>query len=236
MIDNKAFLDKNNYGFNDLVYIMKLLREKNGCPWDAEQTHESIRNNFIEEVYEAIEAIDLKNSDHLKEELGDVLLQVVFHSQIAQDENAFTIEDVADGICKKLILRHPHVFSNVKVKDSTEVLDNWDKIKRIEKSQNTDVKAMEDVSKSLPSLMRAQKLNKKAIKYGYLKPDLKHSLNDLYKSIDLLKKEESVPSEELLGSILMSVAAISFLSDNDAEAALYKACDNFIEAIEDKQS
>lgn len=238
MIVNKAFLEKDRYSFDDLIYIMKLLRDKDGCPWDAEQNHKSIRNNFIEEVYEAIEAIDTNNDILLQEELGDVLLQVVFHAQIADDDKAFTINDVTDGICKKLILRHPHVFGDVKVKNSNEVLDNWDKIKKIEKSQNTDVKALEDVAKSLPSLMRAQKVVKRATKAGIISEDKKISLNNLLKNIDALKNEienGTSPSDELIGSILMSVTGISHLYKIDAEEALFKACDSFIDSYKKDQ-
>lgn len=238
MLVNKAFLEKENYDFNDLLYIMKLLRGENGCPWDAEQTHESIRNNFIEEVYEAIEAIDTKDDVLLKEELGDVLLQVVFHSQIAEDENAFNIDNVSDGICKKLIFRHPHVFGDVEVENSGEVLENWDKLKKIEKSQNSAVKSIEDVAKSLPSLMRSQKLLKRAFKSGILIGDKNVIIDNISGKLNIIKQnkiEEKNLSEELFGSILMSVAALSVLYDIDAEESLYKTCDSFIESFKKSQ-
>lgn len=124
-----SFEKKPNYKFEDLIEIMKLLRAPNGCPWDKEQTHESIRQNFIEETYEVIEAIDTKDKELLKEELGDVLLQVVFHSEMESEIGSFNIDDVCDGICKKLIIRHPHIFADVTADTTEEVLNNWDKIK-----------------------------------------------------------------------------------------------------------
>lgn len=122
------------HSFKDLVDIVERLRMPNGCPWDREQTHKSIRNGFIEEVYEAADAIDNNDNENLCEELGDVLLQVVFHSQIAREENSFTVDDVIDGICNKLIYRHPHVFGDTVAETSQEVLENWDKLKKVEKN------------------------------------------------------------------------------------------------------
>ena len=141
-----SFEKKPNYKFEDLIEIMKLLRAPNGCPWDKEQTHESIRQNFIEETYEVIEAIDTKDKDLLKEELGDVLLQVVFHSEMESEIGSFNIDDVCDGICKKLIIRHPHIFADVTADTTEEVLNNWDKIKMQTKSQKTQSEAMDSVS------------------------------------------------------------------------------------------
>ena len=127
------FEEKTAYTVEDLRRIVHLLRAPGGCPWDGAQTHESIRRNFLEEAYEVAEAIDEKNPAHLKEELGDVLLQVLFHASIEEDAGRFTLDDVADGICKKLIFRHPHIFGNVEVASSEEVLRNWDDLKRKEK-------------------------------------------------------------------------------------------------------
>jgi tetrapyrrole methylase family protein/MazG family protein len=118
------FKEKPSYKFEDLITIMKMLRSPNGCPWDKEQTHKSIRNNLIEETYEAIEAIDTEDTELLKEELGDVLLQVVFHSEMEAEKGSFNIDDVCDGVCKKLIVRHPHIFSDVTANTTEEVLNN----------------------------------------------------------------------------------------------------------------
>lgn len=165
-----------NYKFDDLLEIMKKLRVE--CPWDKEQTHKSIRRNFIEETYEAVEAIDDENYKLLQEELGDVLLQVVFHSQIASENEKFSIDDVCDGICKKLIYRHPHIFSDVKVSDTTEVLSNWDELKKIEKNQKTKYDVLNSVSKSLPALIRMEKVYTKSVKENIEQPKTQ-TLNEL---------------------------------------------------------
>ena len=133
----KKILSKTNYNFDDLCLIMEILRGEDGCPWDAEQTHESIRKNFIEETYEVIEAIDNKDSHLLREELGDVLLQVVFHTQMEKEEGNFDIDDVANDVCVKLVHRHPHIFGNVIASTADEVLSNWEAIKNVEKRRDT---------------------------------------------------------------------------------------------------
>lgn len=150
------------YKFDDLLKIMKKLRAE--CPWDKEQTHKSIRRNFLEETYEAVEAIDEENYPLMQEELGDVLLQVVFHSEIASETEKFNIDDVCDGICKKLIYRHPHIFSDVQVENTKEVLSNWEELKKIEKNQQTKYDVLNSVSKSLPALIRMEKVYTKALK------------------------------------------------------------------------
>ena len=152
------FVEKSEYKFDDLVEIVKILRSPEGCPWDREQTHKSVRADFIEETYEVIEAIDTDDLDLLKEELGDVLLQVALHSEMESEKDTFNINDVCDGICKKLIIRHPHVFGNVNAETTDQVLKNWDAIKMQTKSQQTQTQAMESVSKALPSLMRSSKV------------------------------------------------------------------------------
>ena len=160
------FEQKDKYSVADLLRIMEILRAPDGCMWDRAQDHHSIRQNFIEETYEVCEAIDDEDTEHLKEELGDVLLQVVFHAQMEKEKGVFDMDDVADGICKKLIFRHPHIFGDVTVGSTDEILSNWDDLKRKEKKQETDTSTLESVSKSLPSLIRAQKLQKKAAKVG----------------------------------------------------------------------
>ena len=155
MID---FVRKESYGLNDLKKIVSILRAPGGCPWDAEQTHESLCRGTLEECYEVIEAIHEENPDHLKEDLGDLLLQVVFHADIEQEAGRFDLDDVADGISKKLIFRHPHVFGDVSVADSAEVLVNWDALKRQEKAQETYTDTLTSVARSLPALWRAEKV------------------------------------------------------------------------------
>ena len=144
-----------------LIDILETLRSENGCAWDREQTHYSLKKNMIEEAYEAVDAIEDGDCEHLKEELGDVLLQVVLHSQIAKEENEFTIEDVAQGIADKLVHRHPHVFGDTKVSSTQDILDNWEKLKKEEKKHRKSV--MDGVSRSQAALMSAQKISKKAV-------------------------------------------------------------------------
>lgn len=157
---------KKSYNCRDLAEIVRILRHPGGCPWDQEQTHASIRRNFLEEAYEVAEAIDKGDVDGLREELGDVLLQVYFHTSIEEDAGRFTLDDVADGVCKKLIYRHPHVFGDVSVGSTGEVLSNWEELKKKEKGQLTQADALEAVAASLPALWRAEKVLKKAVRAG----------------------------------------------------------------------
>ena len=162
------FEEKSNYTIGDLLEIMRILRSPEGCPWDREQTHATIKKNMIEEAYEAADAIEQNDSAELCEELGDVLLQIVFHAQMANEIGEFDFNQVCDGICKKLILRHPHVFSSVKADTSEKVLDNWAEIKKAEKGQADTADVMNAVARSLPALMRGQKIVKAAVKGGIL--------------------------------------------------------------------
>lgn len=225
---NSNFTFKNSYKFEDLVEIVKVLRSENGCDWDKEQTHKSIRNDFIEEVYEAVEAIDTENKELLLEELGDVLLQVVFHSRISEEEKDFDIDDVADGICKKLINRHPHVFGDVKVKNSEEVLRNWSEIKKLEKHQTTPAKEIDDVARSLPSLMRTQKIIKRGQKAGIFSADIELAVSKLSAAVSSIKKNPASADKNALSDLLFYSAVI--LQDNgvDGEKLLYDRCEDII--------
>ena len=165
------FKDKTEkYNFDDLVEIVSLLRAPGGCPWDREQTHESIKRNLVEESYELIEAIDGGKPEKIADESGDLLLQVVFHAVIGSDNGEYDVSDVTDAICRKLIHRHPHVFGDVSVSGSGEVLKNWDAIKRDDRNQKSIAEELRGVSKYLPQLMRAEKIQKKAEKAGYTDP------------------------------------------------------------------
>lgn len=225
------FTEKPKYTFEDLLEIVKILRAPGGCPWDREQTHKSIRSNFIEETYEAIEAIDTDNTDLLKEELGDVLLQVALHSQMESEQGHFDINDVCDGVCKKLIVRHPHVFGNVNADTTEQVLKNWDAIKMQTKSQKTQTQAMESVSKALPSLMRSAKIQQKAAKSGFDWKDADGAFEKLNEECGELKAAiESGDVEnqrEELGDVLFSAVNVARLLGIDSEHALYDACDKF---------
>lgn len=227
MID---WVSKPSYEFKDLEEIVRLLRAPGGCPWDREQTHESIRRNFLEEAYEVAEAIDEGSLEHLKEELGDVLLQVVFHAQIENELGHFTVDDVADGVCKKLIFRHPHVFSDTQVSGSEEVLVNWEELKRTEKHQSTHTDALNAVARSLPALWRAEKVQKKAKKAGFDWDNAADALNKLSEEVEELKQAVAEQSniEEELGDVLFAAVNVSRFVKADAEDALTAATDKFI--------
>ena len=173
-----SYEKKEKYSIDDLLRIMEILRSEEGCPWDREQTHPSMRRDMIEEAYEMCEAIDLNDTDLLKEELGDVLLQVVHHARIEQEQGSFDFQDVCDGICRKLIQRHPHVFADVQVDGTEQVLNNWEQIKQQSKGQTTGAQTLLSVPKTFPALMRAQKVQKRAAKTGFEYPDLFWAMDD----------------------------------------------------------
>ena len=224
------FQYKDAYGVKDLEEIVRILRAPGGCPWDAEQTHQSIRRNFLEEAYEAAEAIDEESPEHLKEELGDVLLQVVFHARMEQEEGRFDLDAVADGVCKKLIYRHPHVFGDVSVSGTGEVLSNWEELKRKEKGQATNTDALESVARSLPALWRAEKVQKKAKKAGFDWPDVSGALDKLSEELEELKTAAAQGTNvaEELGDLLFSAVNVSRFLKVDCEDALNQATDKFI--------
>ncbi len=227
MID---FVRKNSYGLKDLENIVSILRSPGGCPWDAEQDHKSLRRALLEESCEVIEAIDEESPAHLQEELGDVLLQVVFHADIEREAGRFDLEAVADGICKKLIFRHPHVFGDVSVHDSEEVLVNWDQLKRQEKSQETYTDTLTAVAKSLPALWRAEKVQKKAKKAGFDWSDASGAVDKLSEELAELRQamEQGTNIQEELGDLLFSVVNVSRFLKADPEEALNAATEKFI--------
>lgn len=212
-----------------LVNIVATLRSENGCQWDREQTHKSLRPNMIEEAYEAVDAIDDGDVANLREELGDVLLQVVLHSQIAKDENEFDIEDVAKELSDKLIHRHPHVFGDTKVSSTKEILDNWDKLKKEEKTYRKSV--LDGVSKSQSALMAAQKISKKVVKVGF-EWDSVESLKKCIQS-EYDEFEEAVQSgdkdkmEDEMGDIFFATVNLARWHKIDAEQALLRANKKF---------
>ena len=226
------FKQKEKYDINDLLEIMRSLRAPGGCPWDAEQTHESIRKNLIEETYEVVGAIDKKDSGMLLEELGDLLMQVVFHAQMEDEKGVFNFDDVADGVCKKLIERHPHVFGEVEVSGVDDVLDNWDAIKRREKGQKKGSEPMLSVPRELPALMRAAKIQQKASAVGFDWPDVSGAYDKIIEETQELRKavESGVQDDviEELGDLLFSVVNVSRFLKCDAEEALTAASDKFI--------
>lgn len=233
--DEKAeLLKKEKYDFYDLVDIVRILRSKGGCPWDMEQDHKSIRDSLIEETYEAIEAIDTDNSELLREELGDVMLQVVFHARIEEEEKRFSIDDVSDGVCKKLIYRHPHVFSDVNVENSAQVLDNWEKLKNDEKQRKTVTQKLKAVPPQLPALMRAAKVGKKAACFDF---DSAQSVMDkLYEEAAELKEalacNDGAAVEEEAGDLLLTMTSLCRKLGVNPERALNNATDKFISRFE----
>ena len=231
------FERKEKYNFNDLLRIMEILRAPDGCMWDREQDHQSIRRNFIEETYEVCEAIDEQDTEHLKEELGDVLLQVVFHTQMEKEKGVFDIGDVADGICKKLIYRHPHIFGSVEVGSSEEILRNWDELKRKEKHQETDTSALESVAKSLPGLIRAEKLQKKAAKVGFDWENAQGALEKVEEELDEVKQAMagSGDPEEEIGDLLFAAVNVARHLKVDPEGAMEKTCNKFIRRFADME-
>ena len=222
--------DKPSYNCQDLREIVQILRHPGGCSWDMAQTHQSIRRNFLEEAYEVAEAIDEGSTEHLKEELGDVLLQVMFHSSIEEDAGRFDLDGVADGICKKLIYRHPHVFGDVNVHSTEEILSNWEELKKKEKHQETQADAVDSVARTLPALWRAEKMKKKAAKAGFDWRDVSGALDKLSEELDELKtaalRGEGDPVEEL-GDLLFAAVCVGRFLNADPEEALHAACDKF---------
>ena len=229
------FQCKSRYNWEDLLEIMRLLRAPGGCPWDAEQTHATIRRDFLEETYEALDAIDREDPVDMCEELGDMLLQVVFHTQIETERGTFTMDDVVDGVCKKMVYRHPHVFGTTQVENSAEVLVNWEALKRQEKRQSSTADAIEAVPHTLPALWRAEKVQKKTAKAGF---DWASSLDALAKLEEEVQElrlalEAGTPTDaphsvrEELGDALFMAAKIGQMTGVDPEDALHRACDKF---------
>lgn len=223
---------KEQYDIEDLIEIVRLLRQPDGCPWDKEQTHASIRMNFIEEVYEAIEAIDKEDAALLREELGDVLLQVVFHAQMEREAGHFDFQAVCDEVCRKLIVRHPHVFSTVQADDTETVLNNWEQIKQQTKGQTTYTETLESVAVSLPALMRAQKVGKRAAKSGFDFANATDSFAKLQSEVGELQEaiasgDKEAAAEEL-GDLLFCCTNVARALDLDAEEVLTAATEKFI--------
>ncbi len=223
---------KERYTLDDLVEIVSLLRCEDGCPWDKEQTHSSIRMDLIEETYEVIDAIDQDDPEMLREELGDLLLQVVFHTQIERESDRFTMEDVCTDICQKLITRHPHVFSTVQADTTEEVLKNWDAIKEKSKNQTTRTETLRAVPKTLPALMRAQKTFKRAAKenphfWNHLASMMimKECWQELERAICFSEKEKM---EQALGNLMFCCAGLCHLLDLQAEQALTDTTERFV--------
>lgn len=223
----KALKAKDRYDFSDLCLLTEVLRHPKGCPWDREQTHKSIRKNMLEEAYEAAEAIDNEDPASLCEELGDVMLQTVLHADISRSEGGFDIGDVCTGICKKLIIRHPHVFGDVTVSSTGEVLSNWESIKQATKGVKTATESIEGISKALPALVRAQKIGQKAARQHFDFANADEALSKAEEEVkelrEALSEGDIAHIEEETGDLLLSVVNTARLAGVDAEEALHKA-------------
>lgn len=229
------FRIKEKYDIDDFRKIIAVLRSPGGCPWDAEQTHESIRRNVIEEAYELAQAIDSGDKENLREELGDLLMQVIFHTCMEEEKGNFDLNDVADTACKKLVFRHPHVFGDVVCENSEEVLKTWEEVKRIEKAQKTVTSTMEGVAETLPALWRAEKVQKKAADGGFPCPDINSAVKSMEEKFSLLR--EAVASsdddtvEEKFGELLYAAVSLARSKGIDPEMSLHRACENTIESF-----
>lgn len=221
------FLCKESYDLRDFVALVSYLRSPNGCPWDQVQTHESIRRNFLEETYEACEAIDAGDLVHMREELGDVLMQVLFHTDIEREARHFDIDDVADAACKKLVYRHPHVFR----RDEPDAPD-WDTMKQRERAQTTTAEAMDSVARSLPALWRCDKIQAKAAKTGFEWPDVHAALDKVDEETRELRAAVASGDTEAigdeLGDLLFAAVKVARFAGIDPEQAAHAACEKFI--------
>lgn len=229
------FQCKPRYDWADFLRVMALLRGPGGCPWDAEQTHSSIRRNFLEETYETLDALDRDDAQGMCEELGDVLMQVAFHAQIEAERGRFTMDDVVDGVTKKLVYRHPHVFGTVEADTSEQVLANWEVLKRREKGQRSTADAIESVPHTLPALWRAEKIQSKTAKAGFDWDSALSALGKLEEEVWELRaalesgKAADAPHgvREEVGDALFIAAKVAQMSGVDPEDALHRACDKF---------
>lgn len=235
-METKNTMEKE-YSFDDFMNIIRQLRSKDGCPWDREQTHESLKACMIEEAYETIEAINNKDYENLCEELGDVLLQVALHTAIAEEQKEFSIEEVIREECKKMIRRHPHVFGNTEAKDSQTALDSWEEIKKQEKKLENASEGLLSVPKALPSILRAEKVQKKASKAGMDFECYKQVKEKVLEELEELEKarENGNPSEidEEFGDLLFSVVNLSRFLQLNAENSLTNATNKFINRFVD---
>ena len=229
------FQRKERYGWEDLLTIMHLLRAPGGCPWDREQTHQSIRRNFLEETYEALDAIDRDDVPGMKEELGDVLLQVVFHAVMEEERGRFTPDDVVDGIAQKLVFRHAHVFGTAQASDSAQALEGWEAQKKLEKGYTSPADAVEAVPHTLPALWRAEKIVSRSVKAGFNWDSIAGALDkldeesaELRQAVDAGGAVDSPHGvREEIGDALFILCKIAQMSGVDPEDALHRSFDKF---------
>lgn len=223
---------KDKYDLNDFIHIIDVLRSPGGCPWDIKQTHESLKRNAVEEAYEVCDAIDEGSMEHLREELGDLLMQVIFHASIEKERGGFDLDDVSDEAVKKLVHRHPHVFADVKADTPDEVLANWDAIKRADRGQQSVSSAMDGIPRGLPGLMRSEKIQNKAAKVGFDWPEVSGAMDKLREEVGELQEGidagdiENIKEE--LGDVLFSAVNVARFYKLDSEELMRSACAKFI--------
>ena len=229
LVPPAALADRERYDFRDLVAIMARLRSPGGCPWDGEQTHESLRKYLLEEAWEAAGAIDEGDMDHLADELGDVLLQIVFHADIGRACGEFDITDVTTAVCRKMIYRHGHIFGTDRCETAEDVSRNWERLKRAERGQRTQGEVLASVSRSLPGLMRADKVQKKAADVGFDWSSAEEALPKIHEEADevLAELKAGRDPEEELGDLLFAAVNVARLAGRDSEHALALATEKF---------
>lgn len=224
---------KDRFDFDDLRTVVEILRSPDGCPWDRVQTHESIRQNFIEEVYETVDALDRKDLSDMREELGDVLFQVAFHACIEEEQGAFDLADVCDDVCRKMIVRHPHVFGEKVFDANGRPLRDWEAIKDKTHGDLTAEQTLRAIPKTLPALMRAQKLGKKSRKLGFDWEDAPEGIAKLKEELaeveEALEEGSAEHIEEEFGDLLLAAVNAARLAGVDAELALTRACEKYLD-------
>ena len=227
---------KDKYSLEDLIELMKLLRSEKGCPWDREQNHESLKKYLIEETYEVLEAIDLKDKDKLCEELGDLLLQIVFHAQISYEHDNFSMDDIITGICRKIIMRHTHVFGSDIIKTPDGVVSNWELIKKKEKGMTTQTEVLKAIPNNLPSLMRSYKVQQKAAQVGFDWDNIEDVFNKVYEEIQELKdvyRSKNVERiNDEMGDVFFAAVNLSRFLHVQPELALTQTIKKFISRFE----
>ena len=223
---------KEKYGLEDFIRLIDVLRGPGGCPWDIKQTHESLKHNVVEEAWEVVDAINEGSEAHLREELGDLLMQVIFHASISKEHGGFTLDDISDEAVKKLVHRHPHVFGSVKADTPDEVLTTWDAIKRADRGQQSAASAMDGIPRGLPGLMRSEKIQSKAAKYGFDWPDVSGAMDKLRE--ETAELQEGIDAgdieniKEEIGDALFSVVNVARFYKLDTEECMHAACEKFI--------